>query len=280
MTEGTSTVSVTELYLYPLKSARGIPVPVLQFDERGPIGDRRWMLIDPDAQFLSQRRIPRMALLHVALQEDALHVDAPGMPTLMVPRPAGGRDGEDTGERLIAGVWDDAVTVCRASADADRWFTAFLDQPCSLVTMPDDAIRLVDPTYAPTPRSVTLADAFPLLLLGAGSLDELNGRLAAKGVPAVGIDRFRPNIVVSGAAPHAEDGWHRLVGSGIALDIVKPCARCAIVTVDQERGVRVVEPLKTLETYRRRGSKVYFGQNALHDRPGRIVRGEDLDIVS
>jgi uncharacterized protein YcbX len=201
------------------------------------------------------------------------------MPTLVVPRPAG-RDQPGAGERLVAGLWDDAVTVCRVGAEADRWFTEFLDEPCSLVTMPDDVTRLVDRQYAPAPTPVTLADGYPLLLVGASSLAELNARLAAKGVPPVGIDRFRPNLVVSGAPPHAEDGWRRLVGPGIALDIVKPCARCAIVTVDQERGVRVVEPLKTLETYRRRGSKVLFGQNALHDRPGRIARGELMEFTS
>jgi uncharacterized protein len=272
VSDDASVLRAAELYIYPLKSARGIPVSALEFDARGPIGDRRWMLIDDGAEFLSQRRIPRMSLLRVALQSGTLVVDAPGMATLMVPR----ADNDGASDRLVAGLFEDRVTVRRVDADADRWFTTFLRHPCSLVTMPNDTQRLVDPKYAPTPRIVGFADAFPVLLIGAASVGELNRRLAAKGVPQVGVDRFRPNVVVAGGAPHEEDTWRRLTGSDVTLELVKPCARCAIVTVDQDRGVRGKEPLKTLEAYRRRDGKVFFGQNALHDGPGRIVRGEQV----
>jgi uncharacterized protein len=272
MTDDAPVLAAAELYIYPLKSARGIPVPALEFDARGPIGDRRWMLIDEQTEFLSQRRIPRMSLLRVALQSDGLVVDAPGMPTLVVPPPAN----DDPSERLVAGLFEDRVTVRRVGNDVDRWFTTFLRLPCSLVTMPDDTQRVVDPTYAPRPRIVAFADAFPVLLVGAASIDELNRRLVAKGLSRVGVDRFRPNVVVSGGAPHEEDTWRQLTGCHVALDIVKPCARCAIVTVDQARGIRGKEPLKTLAEYRKRGETVLFGQNALHDGPGRIVRGERL----
>jgi uncharacterized protein len=278
MTDDALVLAAAELYIYPLKSARGIPVPALEFDARGPIGDRRWMLIDDQAEFLSQRRIPRMSLLRVALQAGGagLLVDAPGMPTLVVPPLAG----DDPSERLVAGLFEDRVTVRRVGKDVDRWFTTFLRLPCSLVTLPDDTQRLVDPTYAPTPRVVAFADAFPVLLVGAASIDELNRRLVAKGLSRVGVDRFRPNVVVSGGTPHEEDTWRQLEGCDVALDIVKPCARCAIVTVDQARGVRGKEPLTTLAEYRQRGQNVLFGQNALHDRPGRIVRGERLRAVT
>lgn len=264
-------VQVSDLYIYPLKSARGIAVSALEFDAHGPIGDRRWMLIDENARFLSQRRIARMALLQVALGPGSLTVDAPGMSSLTVAIEAGPAA---RGERLAAGLFEDTVTVRRVSADADRWFSEALRRPCSLVTMPEDVERVVDPTYAPPARTVALADAFPVLVIGQGSLDEMNRRLRAKGIAAVGINRFRPNVVVSGAAPHAEDQWRRLIGPGIALDLVKPCARCAIPAVDPDRGTRGVEPLKTLNEYRRRDSKVFFGQNALHDRPGRLAVGE------
>jgi uncharacterized protein len=278
MSQPTPVVEVVELFVYPLKSARGISVSALAFDARGPIDDRRWMLIDEDAQFLSQRRLPRMALLHVALSADALIVDAPGMTTLTVPRtPKAGEDARSA-DRVTAQVWNDTVAARPVSAEADEWFSQFLGLPCSLVTVPDDMTRWVDTTYAPAGRAVTFADAFPVLVVGTASVEELNKRLVAKGVAPVGIDRFRPNITVAGGAPHAEDDWRRLTGAEIALDIVKPCARCTIVAVDQARGARVVEPLKTLETYRRRGSKVYFGQNALHDRAGRLTRGELLEI--
>lgn len=267
--------TVAELYIYPIKSARGIPVSALEFDARGAIGDRRWMLIDGEGEFLSQRRIARMTLLHVSLTVDALVVDAPGMATLTVPH-----DGcdEPPGERLVAGLFEDAVTVQRVSTEVDRWFTAFLRYPCSLVTMPDDTQRPVDLNYAPPGRTVAFADAFPALVIGTGSIEELNRRLAAKGEPPVSSNRFRPNIVVSADEPHAEDEWRRLEASRIAFDIVKPCARCSIPAVDPDRGVRGKEPTRTLSEYRSRDGKVFFGQNALHDRPGRLERGELLHV--
>jgi uncharacterized protein len=271
----TPTLTAGELYIYPLKSARGIPVRALEFDERGPIGDRRWMLIDAQGEFLSQRRLPRMSLLRIALDSDNLVVEAPSMPTLVVP-PCADDNGSD---RLIAGLFEDRVTVSRVGDEADRWFTTFLRLPCSLVTMPDDTERIVDPKYTPSPRIVAFADAFPVLVLGAASIEELNRRLSAKGVPQVGVDRFRPNVVVSGGTPHEEDTWRQLKGCDVALEIVKPCARCTIPAVDQERGIRGKEPLTTLAEYRRWGEKVYFGQNALHDRPGRMVQGEPLRAV-
>lgn len=273
MTTGeTPMLAAAELYIYPLKSARGIAVPALEFDERGPIGDRRWMLVDEQGEFLSQRRLPRMSLLHVDLQSENLVVDAPGMPTLVV-RPT---SENGAAERLVAELHADQVTVCRVDKDADRWFSKFLQLRCSLVTMPADTRRIVDPTYAPTSRIVGLADAFPVLVVGTASIDEINRRLAAKGKQPVGVDRFRPNVLVSGGAPHDEDTWGQLEARDLTLEIVKPCARCAIVTVDQLRGIRGKEPLQTLADYRRQGDNVLFGQNALHDRPGRIVRGERL----
>ncbi len=272
VTDQTPALVAAELYIYPLKSGRGIPVPALEFDERGPIGDRQWMLIDDQAEFLSQRRLPRMSLLQVSLEADRLVVDAPGMSTLVVPpTPDNGAS-----ERLVAGLHEDRVTVCRVGKAVDRWFTKFLRLSCSLVTMPEDTRRIVDPTYAPAPRIVGLADAFPVLVIGAASIDELNRRLVAKGLARVGVDRFRPNVLVSGSTAHEEDTWRQVSGRDLALEIVKPCAQCTIVTVDQERGVRGKEPLKTLAEYRQRGQKVLFGQNALHDRPGRLVRGERL----
>jgi uncharacterized protein YcbX len=268
-------VTVAELYIYPIKSARGIAVSALAFDARGAIGDRRWMLVDQDAQFLSQRRIARMTLLHVSLDADALVVDAPGMTTLTVP--CDGRH-EQSGERLVAGLFEDAVTVQRVGPEVDRWFTTFLRYPCSLVTMPEDTQRPVDLKYAPPGRTVAFADAFPALVLGTGSIGELNRRLAAKGEPPVSSNRFRPNIVVAVDEPHAEDEWRRLEGSWIAFDIVKPCARCSIPAIDPDRGVRGKEPTRTLSEYRLRDGMVFFGQNALHDRPGRLECGERLAV--
>jgi uncharacterized protein YcbX len=267
-----SSVTVAALYRYPLKSARGIAVTSLEFDVRGPIGDRRWMLIDATGGFLSQRRFPRMALLRPTLRQEKLVVEAPGMSALEVdaddsPKPDG---------VLAARLWRDHLKVRRVGEDADRWFTDFLGVPCSLVMMPDDTHRQVDLEYAPAGRTVAFADGFPVLVIGSASLEELNRRLHAKGHPALGMDRFRPNVVLSGGAPHEEDTWKRLVGPGVSLDLVKPCARCVITTVDQDRAIRGREPLATLSEYRQRDRGVLFGQNALHDRPGHLRVGEPM----
>lgn len=271
--DAVASVTVAALYRYPLKSAAGIAVDCLELDARGPVGDRRWMLIDDNARFVSQRELPRMALLRPTLERDALMVDAPGMTTLAIPHHSAGDEG---GDGVVASIWQDTVALRRVGRDADRWFSDFLGVSVSLVTMAESSHRQVDLQYAPPGRMVSLADGYPMLVIGAASVEEINRRLRAKGVPPVGVDRFRPNVVVSGGGPHAEDGWRRLIGPSVTLDIVKPCARCAIITVDQDRGIRVREPLATLSEYRLRDQKVFFGQNALHDRPGRILRGEQL----
>jgi uncharacterized protein YcbX len=268
---------VVALYRYPIKSTAGTEVETLEFDERGVVGDRLWMLIDESGQFLSQRRFPRMSLIHPTLAKDRLTVDAPGMPTLEVP---GDGVASGDGERVTATIWDDTVSARRIDPGVDRWFSEFLGVACSLVTMPGDVQRQVDTRYAPVGRTVGFADGFPVLVIGTASLVELNRRLREKNLPPVRFDRFRPNVVVATEVPHVEDTWRRVTGPGVALDIVKPCGRCAIVTVDQARGVRLKEPLATLSEYRTLNQSVMFGQNAMHDRQGRMNCNDALTAES
>lgn len=288
---------VRDLYLYPLKSAAGIRLETAALDTFGIAGDRRWMLIDAGGRFLSQREQSRMALLRVSLPgAGGLAIDAPGMPTLAVDTPAA----EAGAARLPVTVWDDACEALDAGDEAARWATAFLGEPCRLVYAPDDMVRPVDRTYASGDERVGFSDGFPLLLIGQGSLDDVNARLVAKGEAAVPMNRFRPNVVIEGGAPFAEDGWRRLaIGTGvdggadqsaapaasdaanvILLDIVKPCARCSIIPVDQATGVRGKEPLATLATYRKRDGKVFFGQNVLHRGLGVLRAGAPVTLVS
>lgn len=275
----TPRLRVRDLYVYPLKSAAGIRLDEARLDAFGLAGDRRWMVVDARGRFLSQREQPRMALLRVSAGP-SLIVSAPDMPALIVPVPAmvGGA------ARVEVTVWHDCCQGIDAGDEAASWLTMFIGEPCRLVYSPDDMVRPVDPTYA-QPGDVTgFSDGFPLLLIGQGSLDDLNERLATKGAAAVPMNRFRPNIVIEGAAPFAEDGWRRLavgVADGVVhLDIVKPCARCSIVPVDQATGVRGTEPLTTLATYRRRDGKVFFGQNVLHRARGLLRVGDPVGIVS
>lgn len=271
----TAGLRIRDLYIYPLKSAAGIRLEAAELDAFGLAGDRRWMLIDDLGRFLSQRDLPRMALLRVEAQTTALIVSAPEMDRLVVPIP------ERTAPLIAVSVWDDECEGLDGGNEAAQWMREFLEVECRLVYASDEMIRGVDPDYGRGDERVAFSDGFPLLLIGQGSLDDLNARLTAAGAAAVPMNRFRPNIVVEGAAAFAEDTWRRLAvgASPIHLDIVKPCARCSIVPVDQATGVRGKEPLATLATYRRRDGLVLFGQNVLHRDRGLLRAGDPVVLL-
>ena len=257
------------LYRYPVKSLRGEEFHSLEVDARGFAGDRRWMVVDADGRFLTQRQQARMALVDTRIDTDgALHLAAPGMPPLSV---VGGGT-----EQIMVRVWDDRVAAEPTGAEANAWLSEFIGQPCRLVRMPGATRRAVDPDYATADDQVGFADGFPFLLISQASLDDLNVRLEQP-VPML---RFRPNLVVSGCAPFAEDGWRRIRIGALEFRVAKPCSRCVIPTIDYATGVRGREPLQTLMTYRRRDNKVYFGQNLIHDGPGRLERDMPVEVLA
>ena len=264
-------MKVSELNIYPLKSARGIPLREMPLDARGPAGDRRWMLIDERGVMLSQRDLPRMALITVDTGEGGLTCAAPGMPPLRAPVPLPGE-----GQRVSARVWDDEVDVQLAGESAHVWFAQFLGAACRLVHQPDDAFRQVNRIYASKGVGVSLADGFPLLLIGHGSLDDLNRRLDHP----VEMRRFRPNLVVDCAEPFAEDTWRAIRAGDVELNLVKPCARCSIPTVDPDTGELGREPMRTLATFRRRGSDVFFGWNIVASAPGTLRVGDPVTVLA
>jgi uncharacterized protein YcbX len=257
------------LHVYPIKSCGGIAIQEWEIDERGLRHDRRWMLVDETANFMSQRRFPRMALIGVRLERDSLIVAAPSMPSLEVPLQP------PTGRLILARVWDDLVEASPVSDDADRWFEEFLGVRCRLVYLPDRSLRPVDPAYGQPGDQVGLADSFPFLLISEASLIDLNARLEQP----VPMNRFRPNLVVGGCEPFAEDGWKLVRIGQIAFRVVKPCSRCTITTVDQRTATKSKEPLRTLSRFRRAGTKVLFGQNLIHDETGTLRTGDPVEII-
>lgn len=244
-----------------------------QLETRGLQHDRRWMLVDKDGVFISQREAHRMALIDVALHEDGLHVAAPETEALRVPF-------APEGDAISTRVWDDTVDAVLTTDAAHAWFSQFLGRPVRLVYMPDTARRIVDRRYVDEERIVGFADAFPLLIISTGSLEELNRRLAKRGEQPVPMQRFRPNLVVAGTRPHHEDEWEQIRIGEVDVDVVKPCARCAITTVDIQTGEAGVEPLRTLASYRKRGSKVMFGQNAVHRQQKTISVGDSVSVLT
>ncbi|MBX6366170.1 MAG: MOSC domain-containing protein [Gemmatimonadetes bacterium] len=263
--------TVSWLRIYPVKGAGGIPLEAAELDACGFRWDRRWLVTDPAGRFLTQRELPRLALLRPRIEGDALVLEAPGAPPLRVPL------AEPGGARSPVRIWDDVVEAPTVGLEAAEWLSDVLGTACRLVRFPADVRRPLDPRYAVAGAAdrVGFADAYPILLITQASLDELNRRLATP----VPMDRFRPNLVVAGTAPHAEDGWRRIEVAGIVLHVVKPCARCVVTTVDQATGVPGKEPLRTLARYRKVGSKVLFGQNAIHEGCGTIRLGDRVTVL-
>ena len=257
------------LYHYPIKSCRGTSLDEAVVGVRGIVADRHWMVIDERGHFLTQRELPRMALIAPRVSGGAMEVAAPGMHALTI------RLGTD-GPRSEVTVWNDRCAAVDEGDAAAAWFTRFLGVTARLVRMPDDEVRRVDQTYASPEDQVGFADGFSFLLTSRASLDELNRRLPTP----LPMNRFRPNVVVDGVVPFEEDGWKRIRIDGITFDVAKPCARCAITTTDQNTAERSKEPLRTLATFRNvRGKGVMFGQNLIHDRTGVLHLGAEVEIV-
>jgi len=258
------TPTLTDIVVYPIKSAAGISVSESEVDDFGLRHDRRFMVVDESGEFLTQRDHPRMALIAPELTDGHLKVNAPDMPTLelpLEPRPI---------VLTRVTIWDDSCEASWMGEPAARWFCDFLGCACSLVHMPRETRRPTDPVYDITGSRVSFADAFPFLLIAEESLADLNRRLT----DPLPMNRFRPNLTIAGAAAFEEDGWARIEIGGLALNIVKPCARCVITTTDQITAERGVEPLRTLAKYRKIGGKVMFGQNAVHEGTGQLRVGD------
>ena len=262
------TISLTGIHLYPVKGAGGLSLQQCTLDSFGIVHDRRWMVVDSDGVFLSQRSLPRMALLSPRLEDDALNLDAPDMSTLRLPI-----EGEG-GEEIDVRIWRDRVRARLVSPDANGWMSDFLGCAVRIVHMESDEWRATDPKYAEGFR-VSFSDGYPLHLLSEESLIDLNERLMAP----VPMNRFRPNLVVEGGGPYGEDGWRRIRIRQVELEAVKPCARCTVITVDQSEGVADREPLATLSGYRSAEGKVYFGQNLVHLGTGQLEVGDRVELL-
>ncbi|HET6777541.1 MAG TPA: MOSC N-terminal beta barrel domain-containing protein [Gemmatimonadales bacterium] len=262
------TARLSGINIYPIKSARGIALSEWETDTFGLRYDRRWMVVDGSGRFITQRNHPRMALVTVTLGDGVLRIDAPGMPTLETPlHPV-------AAVLTQVVVWDFAGSSTWLGEEAALWFSRFLGTECSLVHMGDDVVRPANPLFAPEATRVSFADGYPILLISEESLADLNHRLSQP----LHMNRFRPNLVVSGAKAYAEDEWKKIQIGGMPLRVVKPCFRCAITTTDQITGERGREPLRTLATYRKVNGEVMFGQNVVHETTGKLRLGDPVLI--
>ena len=264
---------VESLHYYPVKGMRGCALSSAEVTAVGFANDRRWMLVDSTGRFISQREEPRLALVNVSVEGRELVARAPDMPMLRVAPP-------QAAETLPVTIWDDRLPANPAPAEAHAWFSSFLGASCRLVYQ-GDSIRGVDPRWSQPGDITSFADAYPLLICTSASLDDLAKRIGAP----LPMDRFRPNIVVAGSDPWAEDEWARLRIGPVEMDLTKPCARCSVTTVDQMQGIRTgKEPLRTLAGFRFLQvpgiSGVIFGQNAIPRAFGRIAVGEAVHVAA
>jgi uncharacterized protein YcbX len=248
---------LTSIFIYPIKSIGGIALREAVVQPRGLQYDRRWMLVDEQGRFVSQREVAGLVLLGTAIEPPFLVVFSKNNPRHRIHLPLLPPVSEMP--EIPVNIWDDHCVAHLYAPDVNDWFSKTLGCPLRLVYMPDSSWRAADPKYAPEDVPVSFADGYPFLLISQASLDDLNGRL---GTP-LPMNRFRPNFVYSGGGAYEEDGWSDFLIGDVPFRGVKTCARCIIPTTDQDTGQRDAEPLKTLATYRKQGSRILFGQNVV-----------------
>lgn len=265
---------VSALFTYPIKSCGGLTHTTIAFDPRGPLWDRRWVVTDSDGMFYTQRELPPMALIQPAFTGQSLTLTAPGMTPVQVPL-----DAERPASRPVR-VWRDTCAAWDEGDALAQWFSDYLKVDARLFRMTDDHFRAVDSNYAPYAAQVGFSDGYPALIVSESSLDDLNQRLIERGAEAVPMRRFRPNIVIADSPAFAEDTWREAQIGAMTFDLVKPCARCVMTTVDPDTGTvpDKAEPLATLNTYRKQERGVMFAQNAIHRTPGVLNVGDTVTV--
>jgi hypothetical protein len=271
------TAALSALHTYPVKSCHRVDMDTATVEPWGLAGDRRWVVVDEEGLHRTQRTVPRMALIQPAYTEDGrLLLRAPGMPDLELAPPSRGRDARP----IVVTVWRFTGAVASAGPAADAWFTGFLGMPCRLAYMDDTYIRPTNPEYSLPDDRVSFADGYPLLLASTTSLAALGAWIAEMGAEPVPMTRFRPNVVVTGSEPWAEEGWKRVRIGGQEFRVVKPCDRCVMTTVDPELGEFTgQQPLRALRKFHRDGKKVLFGMNLVPDTVGALRVGDPFEVL-
>jgi uncharacterized protein YcbX len=260
--------TLSAITLYPVKSLAGISVNNWKVSKTGLHYDRKWMLIDNAGQFLSQRKLPKMALIKTALTDRHLILSASGMENLSLPlNPV-------DGDIINSTIWRDQCDARSVATKADQWLSYFLKTDCQLVYQPDDMIRPVDANYGLATDNVAFSDGFPFLIISENSLVSLNQQMQLN----LPMARFRPNLVISGCPAYAEDSWREISIGEIDFRLPKPCSRCSVPAIDPKTAQTGKEPLSTLNQLRKWQNKIYFGQNALHNQCGTLTVGDTVQI--
>ncbi|QNL50236.1 MOSC domain-containing protein [Olivibacter sp. SDN3] len=264
-------LTVSELYIYPIKSLGGITLSRAEVTDRGFKYDRRWMLVDEQNRSLTQRQYPQMSSIKMSLKSSGLLARHPMRGDIHIPFLP---HNHQTIEEVT--VWGDICKGVTLGSSYDQWFSETLGLKCRLIYMPDDTHRQVDTRYASKGHFTSFADGYPFLAIGQASLDDLNSRLDVQ----LPMNRFRPNIVFRGGEPYEEDLMKHIQVANIDFFGVKLCSRCILTTIDQQTAEKGKEPLKTLSTYRMKDNKTMFGQNLIHHGTGVMQVGDRLKVLT
>ncbi len=289
MSEAAGSPRLASIHIYPLKAGRAVDLGESVVEPWGLAGDRRWLVVDGDGRFVSQREEPDLARLVAAClgggagqaaggphdPAGTITLSAAGYPPLTVRPPSPGGQAE----MVFVAVWRSRIWAAAAGKEADDWLSGFLGRTVRLVYLDDPTRREVDSDYAAPDDRVSFADGYPLLLTSASSLEELGRWLTDDGHPPVPMNRFRPNVVAAGAPPWAEDSWRRIRIGSATFRVVKPCGRCQVTTIDQATAQRGRQPLAMLGRRRRFGQQLVFGQNMIPDGAGSIRVGDPIQVL-
>lgn len=237
----------------------------MEIEVKGPRYDRRWMLVDDQNKFISQRNKPEITHFEVGLHKETITISEKD-DQLIIPTHV--QDGESEKVEL----WKSEITCIEPNKEYSEWFAKKLNTKCKLVYMRDEDARMRSMLKMSKKKDVSFADGYPYLFLGTQSLDHLNSKLE-KHIP---IDRFRANVILETKVEHAEDELDKIGINQIQFRMIKPCARCTVITTDQETGEINPEPLQVLKTYRKKSNKIYFGMNAVALDSGFINVGDQL----
>jgi len=265
-------IKIESLHIYPIKSLGGISLQESKVTSRGLAYDRRWVLVDENNRFVSQREYAQMALLQPSLDD-----------TVMTINDRSGKQEqlnfnlqEPQTEAEEVTIWDDIVPAKPVDDAADQWFSSFMQMPVRLMYMHEESVRQADQRYAITVNDkVSFADGYPILIISEASMTLLNSKLENP----LTINRFRANVIVSGIKAHEEDSWREIKTDRQTLFGVKPCARCVMTTIDPENAQFGAEPLKTLSTYRFKDNKILFGENFIPQDEGKLRVGDEIEVI-
>lgn len=264
-------LQVSQLYIYPIKSLGGIALTAVNITDRGFKHDRRWMLVDDQGRFISQREVAAMALLKVKLTANGLQVYHQHESTGILSIPFAPYNNHS----IPVTIWDSSCEAVLVSKEADEWFSKKLDLSCRLVYMTDETTISIDERYNINNSINSFSDGYPILMISQASLNDFN----SKTTETITMDRFRPNLVFTGGDAFIENRMKNFEINGLKFYGVKPCARCVVTTINQSTANKGKEPLRTLATYRNTNNKIYFGENVIASNIGQINIGDAINIL-